>query len=169
MKKKGYKFMQRRLLRAELRYRSEHEKRILAEGRIQLAEEKAEKLRNRIRSIGQNMETIDKDINEVRCIEWTLNPQAWGQYVALTPNMDVIPQEAMEDVKAELAMAIVEGAEKNGLIQYVTRGGSLSDPLDQAVSIGAKIYIVPWEQMPHRRSIKLRELVNEALNEEEGL
>ena len=170
MKKKGYKQMQRKMLREITGYahQMQHEirQRILAEGKAELAQREAENYRKRIREIGMNMEIIDPGPGTVRCVKWTMNPQAWGQYVALTPNMDEIPQEALDDVKFELARTIAEGAARNELIQYI-KGKNEMDPLNQFATIGGKIYIVPWEQMPHRETIKLRQLIDDALAEEE--
>ena len=171
MKKKGYKQMQRKMLREMSGYvqQVQHEirQRILAEGKAELAQREAENYRKRIREIGMNMEIIDPGTGTVKCVEWTMNPQAWGNYVMLTPDMDEIPQEALDDVKDELARSAVESAARNELIQYIIKGKNEMDPLHQFTTIAGKIYIVPWEQMPHKETIKLRQLIDDALAEEE--
>ena len=163
--------MQRKMLREVNKYarmaRLENRLRILAEGKAELAQREAENYRKRIREIGMNMEIIDPGPGTVKCVEWTMNPQAWGNYVMLTPDMDEIPQEAPDDVKDELARSAVESAARNELIQYIIKGKNEMDPLHQFATIGGKIYIVPWEQMPHRKTIKLRQLIDDALAEEE--
>ncbi len=157
MKKKTYKRMQTRLLRETKKYLSEHVMRLDAESKIDEAEQKASYYKKRIRKIGENMETVNvRPGKAVAMVKWEISPEIYGTY----KRIDRIDLLSEETIKKELAMRIAEGLLDQELIQFICKETEPYDPLGRFATIGAKVYVVPWELMPHQRSMELMQYVD---------
>lgn len=165
MKKKTYKRMKNRLYREIVK--SQH-----LQYRAEIAEEKAEKYQERFHKIGSNIETIELEPgNQVVMLKWELKPEVWGDYLKFgTCLIEKHNEKEIEQIlKKEIIHNIAEGLIDNDIIQIIIREPSIIDPLDRYGTYGAKLYVVPWEQMGVKKTIEFRKLMGEGqISEQAG-
>lgn len=160
MKKKTYKAIQNR-------YYNELKKRIIAEGKIEQyritaedCKDETERYRKRFREFGMNVETIDPEPGcIVKQLKWEIEPQLWGEYVVLmsdTMTDDLI----IEQVKERIVSSITKGLIEQNLVQFIKKEKCDFAMLKDQGTFGAKLFVVPWEQMPHKRKIELMEMAH---------
>jgi hypothetical protein len=156
LKKKTYKHMINRILRLEKAARCEASRR-------KEMEEAAKFYKDRLQSIGKNMQTVDVNSEVIRTIKWEIHPQAWGEYVCI--DLDSIV--SAHDEKYLLAIMqekavnhIARGLIEKDLVQFIIKNQDMdiSDPLNQCGTLAAKLYVIPWERMPHKGKIELIEM-----------
>ena len=171
MKKKTYKAMQRRYLRVlkqkeELRLDNE----ILAEEKEE-AEERYNRLKKRFMEFGRNVITEYPGSGNIVTEKWEMHAESLGNGLMFSTRKDDLTQEdflaLIDQYKAELIMGIVNVLMEDQLVQFYTKEEAY--PLFGGTILGAKIYVVPWEQVPHRRTVELRRYVENTLTEDEGL
>lgn len=76
-----------------------------------------------------------------------IEPIPFGQYAILTDDFRI---EAIPDViKSQIVNNMVSQLLEQGYVQILTS----SDNYPGAVTLGAKMYVVPWEQMARGRTI----------------
>ena len=169
MKKRTYKRMKNRLYREMQEKIYEKMLRVSAEGKIADAERTAEYYKKRFREFGTNVDTVDlKSGNYVAQLKWELTPEQWGKYMncAVHPRMAGMAQIPHRDLAYEIAQSLIE----NNLIQFTSKDSmDYGGPLSEYYTIGAKLYVVPWEQMPHRRTMKMKQWVDAIENDGEGI
>lgn len=166
MKKKKYQRMKNRLYNAirdatYYRISRDDERREKEEYK-----EKAERFGKRIREIGANMKTVDPGSGKmVQMVKWELDPKEFGAYMRTIH--DIHDPANLERFSEELIRGLVKGLMQEELVQMIIREPDFKnpDPLDIYGTIGAKIYVVPWEQMPHRRTIELKQYTDGWENE----
>ena len=167
MKKKTYKRMKNRLYRAHKAWIIESQLRRNAEAEIKAAEEKAERYKQKFRSIGSNVETIDPGPGKIKMLKWTIPTEQYGNYVLV--NQEQIREEEWRstelEIKKKLVESIAKGLLENDIVQFIVRQPSAFDPLNVFGSVGGKLYVVPWEYMAH--SSKTIELLKQAEDKEE--
>ncbi|MCR5566010.1 MAG: hypothetical protein K6F61_04100 [Clostridiales bacterium] len=151
--KKGYKRLQRRLLnetfkRIEAEKKARYEK-ICADNAL----EEAEYYRERFRKFGSNVKTADTE-GKVICLKWELTPERWGNYATVCDVTNITP-EMEELIVSRLSRQLTEGIVKRNLAQIIRH--SPEDPFNMFGALGIKLYIVPWEQMPHENRIEMRQ------------
>ena len=153
MKKKSYKKLKNRLYRAI--EKSERE-----EQRAEQAEAKAKYYEKRFLTLGSNIEIKDTG-HYIEELTWQIEPEEWGNYAVITGG------EIDEKTKEKVAQILAEGLIENNLVRFITREpweGHSSDPMEDALGICAvKLCVVPWEQMPHKRTIELKQYVERTL------
>jgi len=168
MSKKGYRKLKDRLYR-EIKRRNIAEGQIFAyRTRAETSEEKAEYYKKRFREFGTNVKTVDPGSGKLIVMEkWELHPQPWGQWVKFDNaiiNLD--NEEAIfQQIKEEIMRKIVGGLIEQNLVQII-RHDPDDSPLNRYGTYAAKLYIVPWEQMPHERTIELKRYVENTLERE---
>ena len=158
MSKRGYKKIKDKLYR-------EIKRRIQAEARIEPAEAKAAFYEKRFREFGSNVETVDPGEGKAVVMEkWELHPQAWGKWAKFDNaiiNLD--NEEAIfQQIKEEIMRKIVGGLIEQNLVQII-RHDPDDSPLNRYGTYAAKLYIVPWEEMPHKRTLELKRYVENTL------
>lgn len=118
------------------------------------AEEKAEYYKKRFREFGSNVETVKTD--GIMCNEWTVEVKPYGAYVAMAPETT-----GADDVYAlsMLAEKITNGLLENNIIQIIRHDETPFSPR----TVGAKLFVVPWDQMPHTRTIKISQMLEKIL------
>ena len=172
MKKRSYKRMKNRLYR-EIKARiTEEGRRISAEGKIAEAQETAEYYKGRFRKFGTNVDTIDlKSGNYIAELKWELTPESLNKYmwVSMEEWKEKIPEYAVTEHMKDLAVQIAEALIENNLVQFSSRDPEDYFPLANKAALGAKLYVVPWEQMPHKRTMELRQMVDAIYNDREGI
>lgn len=150
MKKRSYKREQNRLYR-------EIKRRIAAEARIDKAEEEAKYYKNRFREFGSNVETIEPGSGTLQMLKWQLKAEAWGQYIRLDDRIvEAHDKETIQKIMSEeIVRKIAEGLIERNLVQFLIKDPVVSDPLNRYGTYAAKLYVVPWEQVPHRKIIEV--------------
>lgn len=172
MKKKTYKAMQRRylrVLRQNVALRLDNK--ILAEEKEE-AEERYNRLKKRFMEFGRNVETVDPESGRNLVAEkWEMHAESLGNSLMFSTRKDDLTQAdylaLIDQYKAELIKGIVNVLMEDQLVQFYTKEEDY--PLFGGTILGAKIYVVPWEQVPHRRTVELRRYVENTLKEDEGL
>ena len=130
------------------------------------AEDKAEYYKNRFKQFGNNVKTVEPDSGKlVVCEKWEIKPQDYGHYACITDLSEV--QEEM--IIKELAQSIAKSLLENDLVQFISNRNCLADgPIKPGGTVAAKLYVVPWEMMPHdrRNKIELFKYVENTLENE---
>lgn len=160
MKKKGYKHNRKRI------YRLIRELMIQREARM-TAETQAEYYKDRFQRMGSNVETVDPEPGcPVKVEKWEVRPRAWGTFLIMNPSEhpDLAIKFAKESLVREIARSLIE----NDLVQFIVHEfEDDDDPLnDGRGTVGAKLYIVPWEQMPFSRRIQIAMKAEKIIEEE---
>lgn len=179
MKKRTYKRMKNRLYREMQEKIYEKMLRVGAECKIAAAEERAEHAeitaedyRRRFAEFGTNVETIETGENcLVKTMKWELTPQQWGKYTKQQMDIRMEVAEQVKEIEKDLVCKIANGLIENNLVQFVLREAEpFGGPLTAEATIGAKLFVIPWEQLPKYRSnkIELRKLIGKGEAESEG-
>ena len=134
---------------------------ITATERAVKAEETAERYKDRFRKFGENVETIGGS-GYIKTLEWTVKPEQYGSYAC---SWSDLTGEQVWELKRKVTEQIVNGLMENNLVQFICKNREEFDPLGSA-TIGAKVNVVPWEQMPHERVFKIREYAHEMAEDE---
>ena len=158
MKKRTYKQMQNRL------YREIHQ-RMLAEEQIAPEKESAEYYKKRFMAFGSNVETVEGK-GYIDMLKWEVQPEPWGHYARVDESFfQMGMEEAFRGLKGDLVRHLVDQLLENNLVQFYTRGYDVKDIMYPMGTIGAKLYVIPWEQMPHRRTLELKQYVEATIEE----
>ena len=154
MKKKIPKSIKRKIRKLENEARFQREKRLEAE-------EKAKFYEDRFRRFGSNVETIDPGNGECVVMEkWTIEQLPWGRYV---PCCEDISDEEIEKLKESIVEGLVRGLIEKNLVQFILKERNTVFPIAEFKTLAAKLYVVPWEQMPHARTLELEQFVKNTL------
>lgn len=71
-----------------------------------------------------------------------VKPQPWGQYIALMEDTKITDIQ-WEEIKYKLTESIVKGLIEKKLVQFIFKD---SDVPFAPQTIGAKLFVIPWEQ-----------------------
>lgn len=154
MKKKIPKSIKKKIRKAENEARFQREKRLEAE-------EKAKFYEDRFRRFGSNVETVDTGSGECVVTEkWTIEQQPWGKYVTCRED---ISDEELEKLKEFLVDGIARGLIEKNLVQFISKERNDHFPIAEFKTLAAKLYVVPWEQMPHAKTLELEKFVKNTL------
>jgi len=152
----GYKSRKKRVSRHELIQSVKKLQRtaIDQENRAERAEMDAERTRERIREIGfKCVDTFRGGPLEHK----TIKPTPYGTYCLIADDgrfdinngrFDI--NKAVEEAKPQLARSIAEMLINENLVEFIVhdhRPGDLMDYPGRAVTVGAKLYAIPWEKM----------------------
>ena len=157
MKKKTYKAMLNRtgrlikqaILKSEEERKDEHLKRVQAET-------ERDRYKERFRRFGTNVVTIEPDNGKaLRMVKWEINPETYGNYMTLMEPDLLMQSEIQRRIQEELVRSIVKGLMEANMVQFISKGRNEFDPIQRFCTVAAKLYVVPWEQVPHKRRIEL--------------
>jgi hypothetical protein len=138
-----------------------------AEDRAARAEELADYYEKRFLAFGSNVETVSEDTDAVKVLAWNLEPQVWGQYCAINPMLEMTG-DIYEKTKTRLVESIVRGLLEKNLVQFIVKNPYESFGSFSVYStVGAKMYVVPWEQTPHEKTLRVEQFVHETLSRSE--
>ena len=102
------------------------------------------RLYDRFARLGTQIESLDSG-GTIQMIE--IKPIPFGNYAILTDNL--IAKEIRDVVKSQIVSDMLSQLLEQGYIQFLN---GFDDCLG-AVTLGAKMYVVPWEQMARRRTV----------------
>lgn len=127
-------------------------------GELKEATDKAEYYKKRFRKFGSNVDTTDLESGKIVCmVKWTLTPEVYGQYARLDPHFATSIDYGKE-IERLVTTHLVEGLIDNELVQFIWSSGDDHELFGKTV--GAKLYVVPWEQMPHSKIIEMKQYVD---------
>ena len=63
--------------------------------------------------------------------------------------------EMFQRVRRDIVTKIVDGLLEQNLVQFIYRDRAYEDPLCCLPTLGAKLYVLPWDQVPYRNRINL--------------
>ena len=141
------KRVSRRELKAKIRdlnYETQNLQMHLQASKVNISElqEMYGRLWDRFTRLGTQIESLDSG-GLIQMIE--IKPIPFGQYAILSD--DFIAKELPDVIKSQIVNNMVSQLLEQGYVQFLT--GSRLDE----VTLGAKIYVVPWEQMARRRTV----------------
>lgn len=155
--KKGYKRLQKRLLNETYKHREQELLKNRYKAVADEAQEEAEKYKERFRKFGSNVETEETTGNVV-CLKWEVEQIPYGTYgITCEP----LKSESIPIVRKELLERIAQGLMDQNIVQFIDHTDS--SPFGRC-TYAVKLYVVPWEQMPHKRTVELRQQVEKCLD-----
>ena len=126
--------------------------------RIECLEEEKKKVEKRLEIAGAETETIEEGVGMVQIIR----PQAipYGTYT----RVDKMPLDELKFIKEELTREIAKALIEQNIVQFIIKepgmyGGPFGEINQEYGTIGAKLYVIPWEQMRTGRTIEIRRMV----------
>lgn len=167
MARRGYKQIKDKLYR-EIKRRSLAEAHIVsAEARAERAEDEANYYKKRFREFGSNVDTVEPGSGKlVNVLKWELKQQAWGDYCVVDDR--IVETHDTATVQKILSDRVIEGLARalieNNLVQFVIRDPDMHDPFNRCGTYAAKLYVVPWEQMPHSKILELKQYSDEVID-----
>lgn len=146
---KGYKGRNKRVSRHELIQSVKKLQRMAIdqEERADRAEKDAEETRKRIREIG--FKCVDP-LHGGELEHKTIKPTPYGTYCLIADDGRFDINKAVEEAKLRLARNIAEMLIDENLVEFIVhdhRPGDLMYYPGRAVTVGAKLYAIPWEKM----------------------
>ena len=100
------------------------------------AREKAKALSDRLVRLGSSA-WEQADITHI-----DVKPTPWGSYISLMDNT-AIPDDTMSEIKRRLTGQLVRGLLEANMVQFIIRE---SDLPFAPQTIGAKLFVIPWEK-----------------------
>ena len=146
---KGYKGRNKRVSRHELIQSVKKLQRMAIdqENRAERAESDAAETRKRIREIG--FKCVDP-IHGGELEHNTIKPTPYGTYCIMVNDGRFDINKIVEESKQQLARSIAEMLINENLVEFIVHDycpGDLMDYPEGAVTVGAKLYAIPWEKM----------------------
>ena len=126
--------------------------------RIECLEKEKKEVEKRLEIAGTETETIEEGFGTVQIIRAQVIP--YGTYV----RVDKIPLDELKFIKGELTREIAKALIEQNIVQFIIKEPGIYDgpfgAIDQEYgTIGAKLYVIPWEQMRTGRTIEIRRMV----------
>jgi len=90
--------------------------------------------------------------SKVKTIAVELEPLMYGQYVKL--DRDQITDQIIEQAEKKLAESLAMAMIKHNLVKFIVHTDPDDcDPLNMFATVGAKLTVVPWEQMTKKKIV----------------
>ena len=130
----------------------------LLKKRIECLEEEKKKVEKRLEIAGTETETIEEGAGMVQIIRAEVIP--YGTYT----RVDKMPLDELKFIKEKLTREIAKALIDQNIVQFIIKepgmhDGSFGDIFQEYKTIGAKLYVIPWEQMRTGRTIEIRRMV----------
>ena len=130
----------------------------LLRNRVECLEEEKKKVEKRLEIAGTETETIEEGSGMVQIIRAEVIP--YGTYA----RVDKIALDELTFIKGELTREIAKALIEQNIVQFIIKEPGMYDgpfgAIDQEYgTIGAKLYVIPWEQMRTGRTIEIRRMV----------
>lgn len=135
------KRISRRELKAKIR--ELNLKNLSLEGQLLTSKAEISQLHSRLNRLGTQIESLDSG-DPIQMIE--IKPIPFGQYAMLTD--DFMFKEIPDAIKSQIVNNMASQLLENAYVQFVIGFNNFIG----TVTLGAKIYVVPWEQMARRRT-----------------
>lgn len=109
------------------------------------SERKVERLERRIRRMG----TLVYDTISVHGIhQIVIEPETIGDYMTVSVlEAEEMDKVLLKKIKGEFASRAAEYLIQNNLMQIFFKNKNEYDPLSQYTTVGAKLFVIPWEQL----------------------
>lgn len=169
MKKNVYRALKNRHYRALMQLASMRWENIFLKNERDRYKEKTEYYEKRFREFGKNVETIEPDDLCIKQLKWEIRPEQFGDYAMIMKHFDQSVEEMGKALREKVVRGMAEAMIENNLVQFIENFSDEDDPFSLMGTIGAKMYVIPWEQMPHKRTIEIRQYVENTLEEGETL
>lgn len=114
-----------------------------AEAERDEAVQELEKYKQRFRKIGAADVHTSANM-PVQVIE--LEPKIYGNYFQVTDD-NLLNGEMLQYLKGELAKTLAEGLLNEDMVKYIIKESNNYGPLEKFGTIGAKLYVIPWEDI----------------------
>ena len=110
------------------------------------------KAERRLRDAGSEIETIDYGCGPVQIIQ--AKAELYGDYFTCIGELNTRLQgEAKENLIREMVKGLIE----QNMIQFIIKKpGEFGGTFGDALTIGAKLFVIPWEQMRTGRTVEIR-------------
>ena len=133
------------------------------------ATQQASEYKKRFQEFGSNVKTIGaKDGKLLTVLEWEMKPEPYGTWAYYSDKVPFPP----DWIKGKLVQNIAKGLIENDLVQFIFHSkdeeGPFGGPFFEQNTIGAKLFVIPWDQVPHERTVKLKKYVENSLAFMEG-
>lgn len=135
------KRISRRELKAKIR--ELNLKAISREAQLLTSKAEISQLHDRLNRLGTQIESLESG-DPIQMIE--IKPIPFGQYAMLTD--DFMFEEIPDAIKSQIVNNMASQLLENAYVQFMADFNNFIG----AVTLGAKIYVVPWEQMARRRT-----------------
>ena len=135
------KRISRRELKAKIR--ELNLKAISQEAQLLTSEAEISQLHDRLNRLGTQIESLDSG-DPIQMIK--IKPIPFEQYAMLTD--DFMFKEIPDEIKSQIVNNMASQLLENAYVQFVIGFNKFIG----TVTLGAKIYVVPWEQMARRRT-----------------
>jgi hypothetical protein len=135
------KRVSRRELKAKIR--ELNLKAISREGQLLASKAEISQLHDRLNRLGTQIESLDSG-DPIQMIE--IKPIPFGQYAMLTD--EFMFKEIPDEIKNQIVNYMASQLLENAYVQFMIGTNNFTGE----VTLGAKIYVVPWEQMARRRT-----------------
>ena len=124
---------------------------------LQITGGELEKLRIIKKELSERLETLGSRLDmdqamstgPLKCIE--IKPIPYGDYIAL-PNYSEVPVNMIAETKKIVIQKLVHAFVESGYVQFIIKDAQW--PFGGA-TVGAKMYVVPWEQTVFGRKITI--------------
>lgn len=131
----------------------------LLKNRIECLEEEKKKVEKRLEIAGAETETIEEGVGMVQIIRAEVIP--YGTYTRVG---NYIHLDDLTSVKMELTREIAKALIDQNIVQFIIKepgmhDGPFGDIFQGYKTIGAKLFVIPWEQMRTGRKIEIRRMV----------
>ena len=136
------KRISRRELKAKIR--ELNLKAISLEAQLLTSKAEISQLHDRLNRLGTQIESLESG-DPIQMIE--IKPIPFGQYAMLTD--DFMVEEIPDVVKSQIVNNMASQLLENAYVQFMVGFNNFIG----AVTLGAKMYVVPWEQMARRRTV----------------
>lgn len=136
------KRISRRELKAKIR--ELNLKAISLEAQLLTSKAEISQLHDRLNRLGTQIESLESG-DPIQMIE--IKPIPFGQYAMLTD--DFMFEEIPDAIKSQIVNNMASQLLENAYVQFMVGFNNFIG----AVTLGAKMYVVPWEQMARRRTV----------------
>ena len=118
---------------------------VMANGRADDEERRRKDLEKRLQTLGSRMDL--KQTDAITCVE--VEPIPFGKYATVVPGLDM--SQFIDEMKSQLVREIANSLIANNYVQIICHDGY--GPFEG--TIGAKLYVVPWEQTVIGKKLKV--------------
>ena len=153
---KNIRKLRKKLSKRKQELKTAREKAALARYEQKCAENIADFYKRRFREFGSNVKTIDEK-GPIKLIEWKIENSVYGNYAPA--DLDDMSKEEQEELKEVLIADMVRQLVENNIVQVIKKRPDKNNPLERYGALAVKMFVVPWDQMPHEMTMKIQKYI----------